>query len=316
MRRRDLRQHYDFFESVRADGSTPAPRRDRIDVAVLDMNHSWPNLGHDSVMHAVLDAAEELRDLLLAAHRKVRAVSYDVRRGKVLPRSGALFIATGGPGHIDPRQNDGRAPESQGVRDDIGWEAPLFRLFDSIERDPSAALIAICHSFGVLCRWSGVARAELRAVKSSGLTTNVLSDAAEAHPWFSRFAGELPDGRHYRAIDNRLFDLVLEKSAGALAFECEGSRALTMVELARDAAGMPRIFGMNHHPEVIDREHAQSVLEEKHARGEVPDAWVREREATLAELLQGENERQSRVTSEYTFLGPLRHHLRAACGAA
>jgi hypothetical protein len=29
----------------------------------------------------------------------------------------------------------------------------------------------------------------------------------------------------------------------------------------------------------------------------------------MSDLLEGENERQSRLTSEYTLLEPLRHHL-------
>src|SRR5438874_7376721 len=39
-----------FFEYIRADGSVPPIDRDRVDVAVLDMNASWPNVGHDSIV--------------------------------------------------------------------------------------------------------------------------------------------------------------------------------------------------------------------------------------------------------------------------
>ena len=72
---------------------------------------------------------------------------------------------------------------------------------------------------------------------------------------------------------------------------------------------MPRVFGMNHHPEIIDREHVLAVLEEKRTQREVSDRWYRERAATMNDLLEGENERQSRLTSEYTLLKPIRHHL-------
>ena len=34
-----------------------------------------------------------------------------------------------------------------------------------------------------------------------------------------------------------------------------------MLELARDAEGMPRVLGVNHHPEIVDREHILTVLE-------------------------------------------------------
>ena len=319
MKRRDIRDHYDFFEYVRADGSTPPGERDRLDIAVLDMNHSWPNLGHDGVIRAILGAAERSREALVAAGVKVRAISYDVRRTGLLPPDPdgrfTVYVATGGPGHLDPRLNDGVASWAQGVFETATWEAPLFRLFDSILRHPKASLMAICHSFGLLCRWSGVARPVLREAKSSGLIANMLSDAGVQHPWFSRFAHDLPDHRHYQVIDNRLFDLILEDACGVncIAFENESSAAVTMLEFARDAQGeMPRVFGMNHHPEIIDREHVLEVLEEKRAHGEVTDGWYRERSDTMLELLQGENERQSRLTSEYTFLRPVRHHIAMA----
>ena len=85
-----------------------------------------------------------------------------------------------------------------------------------------------------------------------------------------------------------------------------------MLEFARDAEGnMPRVIGMNHHPEVIDLQHVLSVLEEKRSHHEVTEMWYRERADTFVDLLKGENERQSRLTSQYTLLGPLRHHVAA-----
>jgi hypothetical protein len=163
-----------------------------------------------------------------------------------------------------------------------------------------------------MCRWSGVAHPELREVKSSGMPLNTLTDAAAKHPWFSRFAEQLADGRTFRVIDNRLFDLTLNASGRGfpVAFESEGSQALTMVELARMAEdGVPRVLGVNHHPEIIDRDHVIQVLDEKRRHGEVDDKWYEERMHTLADLLRGETERQSRLTSHFTLLGPLRHHL-------
>lgn len=315
MKRRDIHAETDFFEYVRAD-SVPPASRDRIDIAVLDMNHSWPNVGHDSVVHAILEAAESLRPQLVQARAKLRAISFDVRRRGILPANPdgqfLLYVGTGGPGHLDPRLNDGASEWAQGVKERPDWEAPLFRLFDAILSDRRAALIGICHSFGLMCRWSGVARPVLREAKSSGFLSNVLSEGAMQHPWFKRFAESLPDRRHFRVIDNRLFDLILDDTGGVncLAFENENSAAVTMLEFARDSEGaMPRVFGMNHHPEIIDRDHVLEVLDEKHAHGEVSDRWYHERADTMTDLLQGENERQSRLTSEFTFIGPLRHHV-------
>ncbi len=50
------------FEYVRVERSAGAPAADprAIDVAVLDMNHGWPNLGHDSLVHAIMDASGEV----------------------------------------------------------------------------------------------------------------------------------------------------------------------------------------------------------------------------------------------------------------
>jgi hypothetical protein len=311
----DIRERYDFFEYV--DGTQPASSRELIDVAILDMNHAWPNVGHDSLVHAVLEAAEELRDTLVAARAKVRVISYDVRRTMQIPAAPngqfRLYVGTGGPGHLDPRLNDGASEFSQGIAESAEWEAPLFRLFDAIVRSADAALIGVCHTFGLMCRWAGTARAVLRDEKSSGMPVNVLTRDGVRHPWFGEFAGRLPDGRHFRVVDNRLFDLVLESRNDVDVIACEEERSdvLTMVEFARDAGGtMPRILGVNHHPEIIDREHIMRVLDEKRAHGEVSELWYRERAGTMRDLFRGEQERQSRLTSEFTLLAPLRFHLR------
>ena len=183
------------------DGSVPPADRNKIDVAILDMNHSWPNVGHDSLVHAILAAAAELRDEIVAAGIKVRVISYDVRRRLQIPSSPngrfQLYVGTGGPGHLDPRMNNGHTAESQGIDESIEWEAPLFRLFDAILANERAALLAVCHSFGLMCRWSGVASVRLREEKSSGMPTNVLTDHVATHPWFSQFAEQLPDHRHF-----------------------------------------------------------------------------------------------------------------------
>ncbi len=316
MSRYDIHDPHDFFEYVRLEQSAPEARRDRIDVALLDMNHSWPNVGHDALVHVIVEAAEALRDQLVPRGLKVRVLSYDVRRQNLIPESPngrfQLYIGTGGPGHLDPRLNDGEHEWSQGVAETDEWEAPLFRLFDDILANRTAAMVAVCHSFGLVCRWSGIARPELREEKSSGMPLNRLSREAMQHPWFEQFARELPDGQHFRVVDNRLFDLVLESSGKSLpiAFEAAANSGMTMVELARDAGGtMPRFLGVNHHPEIIDREHIMQVLDEKRAHHEVSDQWYNERATTMRDLFRGENERQSRLTSHYTLLAPLRFQI-------
>jgi hypothetical protein len=41
----------------------------------------------------------------------------------------------------------------------------------------------------------------------------------------------------------------------------------------------------------------------------VSDQWYSERATTMRDLFRGENERQSRLTSYYTLLAPLRFHI-------
>jgi hypothetical protein len=320
------------FEYVRIERPEHVPHRAAraIDVAVLDMNAGWPNLGHDSLLHAVLDAACDLLPILEDNGLRIRALSYDVRRAGVLPeppgKRFALYLGSGGPGHLDPRRNDGSSEGSQGIREDPSWEAPLFRLLDEVEAHPSAAFLAVCHTYGILCRWAGVAEPAFRGPakgKSSGVLENVLTLEGQRHPWFQRLAQELPDGRRLRVVDNRLFDLIPIDGFGgnriAIGYESgpAGSsrgEAVTMIEFARDRGGvMPRVFGVNHHPEIVDRARQRMLLEQKWGRGEVTREWYEERAEALTRTYPDENSDQRlHVTSDYTLLGPLRFYLQRA----
>ncbi|MEK6629612.1 MAG: hypothetical protein AABY89_02630 [Acidobacteriota bacterium] len=320
---------FDVIRIERAD-QVPPPEPHLIDVAVLDMHHGWPNLGHDAILHAIQSAVCDISAPLATSGLGVRALSFDVRRGVVLPDPPVggrflLYVGTGGPGSLDPRQNDGVSPGSQGIDEDPSWEPRLFSLFDAIHACSDAALLGVCHTFGAMCRWSGVADAVLRGPdkggKSAGIVENVLSDAAVLHPWFSHLADALPDHRRLRVLDNRLYDLVprsttLPPGVTAIGFETLGvggpeGDGLTMMEMARDGAGvMPRIFGVNHHPEIVNRARLLVVLEKKYARGEVTPEWYAERKATLTEPINDQwGDRLLHLTSGYTFMGPLRFFL-------
>ena len=314
------------------DELPPADER-TIDVAILDMNHGWPNLGHDSLVQSIREAACDLLEPARGLGLQVRAVSFDVRRRSGVPELPggrfALYLGTGGPGHLDPHLNDGVAEESQGVREDAAWEQPLFALFDAILASREAALLAVCHTFGVLCRWSGIAspvlRGEEKGGKSSGVLENLLTAEAERHPWFGRFAAISPNGgghgRRLRILDNRLFDLIPGGGrfpAGILPIGYEalgvgGPRgdALTMLEFARDPGEvMPRVFGVNHHPEILDRPTQMMILQQKLARGEVGETWVAERLEILTRAYPDEDsDLRLHLTSDCTLLGPLRFHL-------
>lgn len=320
-----------IFHYARIDGADqelpPADER-IIDVAVLDMNHGWPNLGHDSLVHLVEDASCDILGALRPNHLALRAISFDVRRtGRVPENPGgrfALYVGTGGPGHLDPRKNTGKTEYSQGITEDPKWQQPLFRLFDAITADSDTALLSVCHTFGVMCRWAKAATVHLRGPekggKSTGVLENILTPEARKHPWFGRFAARLPDGGRLRIMDNRLFDLIPNGSLPAgsipIAYEALGvggprGDALTMLEWARDRGGvMPRIFGVNHHPEIVDRGRQLMILERKRKRREVTDKWYEERLDILTRSYPEEDsEERLALTSDFTIVAPLRFHL-------
>jgi len=319
------------FEYARVERPEDLPPADPriVDVAVLDMNHGWPNLGHDCLVHALLDDACELLPLAEETGIRVRALSFDVRRSGMIPEPPggrfSVYLGTGGPGHIDPYANDGVSPESQGIREDPSWQAPLFQVFDRILADEEAALLAVCHTFGVMCHWSGLADPVLRGPekggKSTGVLENALSPEAREHPWFHRFGEELGEGGRLRIMDNRLFDLIPRAGAfpdGALPIGWETlgiggppGDAITMIEFARDAGGlMPRVFGVNHHPEIVNRERQLAIFQQKLERREVDEQWVAERREALTRSYPGEDsEQRLQLTSSYTLLTPLRFHL-------
>jgi hypothetical protein len=319
---------YDYAR-VESPSDLPPPDDWTIDVAILDMNHGWPNLGHDSIVHAVQDAACDVSPLLEPAGLRIRAISFEVRQRHMIPEGPggrfALYLGTGGPGHIDPHLNDGRTEGTQGLREDPGWEPRLFALFDRIAGAPDTALLAVCHSFGVMCRWSDVAHPVLRSAekggKSAGILENVLTDEGVHHPWFGQLAEDLPDHRRLRIVDHRLYDLVppagpLAQGAVAIGYETRGvggprGEALTMVEWARDPEGvMPRIFAVNHHPEIVDRSRQMLVLRHKLDRGEVSREWFDDRARVLTETYPDDAaDYPLHLTSDYTLMAPLRYHL-------
>jgi hypothetical protein len=171
-----------------------------------------------------------------------------------------------------------------------------------------------------MCRWLGVADAVLRGPekggKSVGVRHNQLSVAGRRHPWFARFAQGLRDGQSFPVLDNRLYDLLPTGSPASdvrvLAVECdEGGApgdAVTMVEVGDASCGaVPRILGVNHHPEIVNRQRQLALLEKKRARGGVNEQWFAERWAALTEPVDDEpDDSVLHLTSSYTLMGPLR----------
>jgi len=299
-----------------------------IDIAVLDMNHGWPNLGHAAVVRSLRQVVCDLRAALAEADLRVRVTSYDVRRhgGRpaVDPEAGLLCIGTGGPGHLDPRRNDGVDAGSQGVAEDPAWEPTVFGLFDDLRAHPESALLAICHSFGIMCRWLGVADAHLRGPekggKSAGIMENALTPEARVHPWFRFLSQQAGASQRIAVLDSRLYDLLphapVPATMQAIGYETLGvggavGPALTMLEVERTPDdGMPRILGVNHHPEIVNRPRQLALLRRRHAAGKIDDRWYEERRKTLMETLDDRaGEQQLALTSSFSLHGPLRYHL-------
>jgi len=305
----------------------PAVASGAIDIALLDMNHTFPNIGHDSIVHKVREVAEELAPSLEEASLAIRLFSFDVRTHLAVPDAEderfGLVLGTGGPGHLDPRLNDGKSYESQGIAEDPSWEPKIFALFDAIQASDTRRLLAVCHTFGVLCRWSGVATPQLRGAdkggKSSGVVTNFFTAEGLDHPYFRSIAESSPDQRSIRVLDSRLFDLIPTGSVppGATIIGYESDRAgtgpgegVTMIEFARGKNEiLPRMFAMNFHPEVRGRSQQLQVIEEKWERGEVSEEWYLERRNSLK--VDGPTARDIRFTAEKMFLDILRAHAQS-----
>lgn len=321
---------FKVFEHVRVDRPGTLPdRSDRVvDVAVLDMNHGWPNVGHSAVVAAIQEVACDLAEPLADAGLTLRALSFDVRRFGAVPEADGsrygLTVGTGGPGHLDPRLNDGTDINAQGIVEDPAWEARLFRYFDEIAARDDAALLGVCHSFGVFCRWLNVARPVARGPekggKSEGVMENALSDSGISHPLFAALSRRLSDGRRFPVLDSRIYDLIPHPDASRririVATETLGiggppGDAMTMMEVARaPGTAVPRILGVNHHPEIIDRTRLLTMLRLKLERGEVERAWYDQRVAGLeSRFFDATRDAALRTTAEFTFLGPVRYHV-------
>lgn len=312
------------YARVDHPGDEPPPVRNVLDLAVLDMHHGFPNLGHASVVDRLMRFALEERRALGPGAPAVRVVSYDVRLGLAVPSSAARFalvVGTGGPGALDPRENDGVSPYAQGIREDPSWEAPLGRFFESLLADSSTAFLGICHSFGLLARWAGFGEAAARPAskgKSAGVVENVLTAEAAAHPFF-RGLRSAAGGERIQVLDSRLFDILLTGKGRALVLAHETGpgggpgEAVTMAELARYADGTPRVWAVNHHPEIGDAGEQRARLLRIAGSRQLSEEWLGERMRALeAWNASASAERRLQITSSFTLEAPVRAALARA----
>jgi len=270
------------------------------------MNHGLPNVGHDAIVGMLRELTAQLEAPLDAAGLRVRAISYPVRHRLMVPAHDGrhrLYLGTGGPGHPDPRLNTQDRGEAE-IREDPSWEPALWELFDAVLADESAALYGVCHTFGLLCRWSRVAEPVLRGAeqggKRSGVGTDALTPQALAHPWFARLARELASPGRLAVLESRYYDLVpardFPEGTTAIAYaESEaGSRAVTMVEFARDG-GVPRIFAVNNHPEIGAADRVAALLDAMLASGTISSEVYAARSEILPMLREERSAERLRV---------------------
>ncbi len=317
------------FEYVRPETAAQIPDStpEFVDVAVLDMNHAHHNAGHDSMVDLIRRLAADLAPSLESVGAKVRLISYDVRRRSLLPAvtdRPSLILGTGGPGHLDPRLNRRDAVDEGEILESPEWESPLFEFFDAVDRHDTAMLYAVCHSFGLLCRWSSIAhpvgRGEKKGGPSIGIVNNVLTPQALEHPWFARLASHLPDGRHLPVVDSRHYDLIptrkhFPRGVVPIAFETqadgEPGEALTMVEFARKPNGTPRILAVNHHPEIPNAADLAELLDRKLREGEVSQDWYASRAALVDRLQRDDHSEPARLLAAgYSFAFLVRDGLK------
>ena len=274
----------------------------------------------------------ELDDELARGRRDVRVVSYAVRDRFAVPVHGdgrhRLYLGTGGPGHLDPRRNT-RDQGVEEIREDPSWEAPLWRLFEAIAADGDAALFGVCHTFGLVCRWLGVAEPILRGPEKggplSGIGTNALSREALAHPWFAHLARELAsDARHRprlallrsRADGRRVSG---RRDADRLRIG-RGRRRAARPHDARGGARGRRLgrrasSRFNGHPEIGTAERVAELLERLLARGAITRAVYEARRGMLSALRDERREERLRA-ARATFDDLVRRKLGAIVRAA
>ena len=290
------------YARVERAGDLPPAEPDVIDVALLDMHHGWPNLGHDALVHAVQNAVCDLQTAWLPPDCG-SACSPTTCGGATDPGA-----ARGPSRHLrrhgragPPRSamNDGRVARLAGHREDPRWEAPLFGLFDRIRADErrraARGLPHLRRHVPLAGRRRGrPARRRTRAARARASSRT----CSRTRPQSTRGSGGSRASCPISGACACSTTVSTTSSRGParcrtastiIAHETLGvggprGEALTMVEFARDADGvMPR--DLRREPPSRDREPAQAADDPAQAleRGEVTPEWYAERVAALTE---------------------------------
>ena len=328
------------FEVVRIEQPSDAPAADpsAVDVAVLDMNHGWaepgPRLAGPRRAGRGLRRAAGSRQPPACACACSRSTCAAAAWCPSRPPRFALYLGTGGPGHLDPHLNDGESPGSQGMRrGPVLGGAHLRALRRHPAPRPTRRCSAVCHTFGVMCRWSGAAESVLRAAaegrqerghprerahaggagpplvraawptscRSGGACAWSTTGCSTSSPAARCRAGAMPIGFETLGLGGPPGD-------GA---HHDGVRA------RRRGDVMPRVFGVNHHPEIVDRvAPAHDPGAEARARRGHRRVVRRPHADARASTRTTRQRPRLHLTSDFTLLGPLRFHLYRAAAAA
>ncbi len=149
--------------------------------------------------------------------RPARARALLRRAARQLPaapgRATLLYVGTGGPGHLDPRRNDGVRARSQGIREDPSWEPGVFGCFDAHRaRTPRRAarrLPQLRRDVPLVGRRRRGPARPREGGKSAGILENVLTRGRRARtPGSGSPSQQAGASQRLRVVDNRLFDLI------------------------------------------------------------------------------------------------------------
>lgn len=207
-----------------------------IRVAILDLYKGEPNQGMRCIRQQMAEAA--------GRHPEVRfdVTEFDVRGKDQVPGLDFdLYISSGGPG--SPYDGAGSV-----------WESRYFGLLDAVWNHNQGVgsrkyLLAICHSFQLMCIHFGLADVQPRRSGSFGILPVHLTDKGLADSLLSKLPDPFygADFREWQVLQPRQESL---QSLGASLLAIEKDRPHVPLERAVMAMRVsPEIIGTQFHPE-------------------------------------------------------------------
>lgn len=210
--------------------------RNKIRVAVIDMNNGIANQGMRGIQEILLRYQRQM-EVILAFD------IFDLRqKGEIPGLDYDIYLSSGGPG--SPYDGEG-----------LQWERDFFNLLDSIEsfnkkKEPvKKHVLLICHSFQMACRKYGLGKVIKRQSTAFGIFPVFLTEEGENDPLFNGLPNPFytVDSRDWQVTNpnDTLFPVV---DAKVLALEKDRPQ----IDLDRCAMSIRftrEIVGTQFHPE-------------------------------------------------------------------